>query len=124
MKNRLLEYLACPECGADIALLSVAKQDGIEILEGDLACKGCARHFAVVRGVPRFVKLDEIEGDKAATASSFGWEWQHFTQEDERYGEQMLGWIAPVKPEFFKDKVVLEAGCGKGRHTRLAARWN
>ncbi len=123
MKNRLLEYLACPECGADIALLSVAKQDGIEILEGDLACKGCARHFPIVRGVPRFVKLEEIEEDKAATASSFGWEWQHFTQEDERYGEQMLGWIAPVKPEFFKDKVVLDGGCGKGRHMLLAAHW-
>jgi len=28
-----------------------------------------------------------------------------------------------VRPEFFKDKVVLEGGCGKGRHTLLAAAW-
>src|SRR5204862_8365464 len=42
---------------------------------------------------------------------------------DERYADQFLGWIAPVTPEFFRDKVVLEAGCGKGRHTQLAARW-
>ncbi|HEU4870512.1 MAG TPA: class I SAM-dependent methyltransferase, partial [Pyrinomonadaceae bacterium] len=53
----------------------------------------------------------------------FGWQWQHFTQEDERYAEQFLGWIAPVTPEFFRDKVVLEGGCGKGRHTQLAAQW-
>ena len=73
--------------------------------------------------MPRFANLAEIEKDKAATASSFGWEWQHFTQEDERYGEQMLGWLGPVQREFFKDKVVLDGGCGKGRHTLLAASW-
>ncbi|HYY56859.1 MAG TPA: methyltransferase domain-containing protein [Pyrinomonadaceae bacterium] len=123
MKKRLLEYLACPSCSADIELLSVAKSDGEEILEGDLACASCQRHFAVVRGVPRFADLGSIEEDKAATASSFGWEWKHFTQEDELYGEQMLGWLDPVKAEFFKDKVVLDGGCGKGRHMRLAAHW-
>src|SRR2546421_177142 len=123
MKKRLLQYLACPECGGEIRLLSVAKEDNGEILEGDLDCVGCAKHFPVVRGVPRFAELDKIEEDKAATASSFGWEWQHFTQEDERYGEQMLGWIDPVKPEFFKDKIVLDGGCGKGRHMMLAAEW-
>ncbi|HKC64378.1 MAG TPA: class I SAM-dependent methyltransferase, partial [Pyrinomonadaceae bacterium] len=111
------------ECGADIRLLSVAKEDNDEILEGDLDCVGCSKHFPIVRGVPRFAELDKIEEDKAATASSFGWEWQHFTQEDERYGDQMLGWIDPVKPEFFKDKVVLDGGCGKGRHMQLAAQW-
>jgi SAM-dependent methyltransferase len=29
-----------------------------------------------------------------------------------------------VQPDFFKDKVVLEGGCGKGRHTQLAASWD
>jgi SAM-dependent methyltransferase len=28
-----------------------------------------------------------------------------------------------VTPEFFRHKVVLEGGCGKGRHTQLAAHW-
>lgn len=115
--------MGCPSCGGEIRLLSVAQLEGAEILEGDLDCASCGKHFPVVRGVPRFASLDEVEKDKAATASSFGWEWQHFTHEDELYGEQFLGWIAPVKPEFFKDKVVIEGGCGKGRHTQLAARW-
>jgi SAM-dependent methyltransferase len=123
MKRKLLQYLACPACGGEIRLLSVAKEEAEEILEGDLDCAGCAQHFPVVRGVPRFADLGKIEEDKAATASSFGWEWQHFTQEDERYGEQMLGWLDPVQPEFFKDKVVLDGGCGKGRHMLLAAHW-
>jgi SAM-dependent methyltransferase len=123
MKKRLLQYLACPACGGNIRLLSVAKIDDEEVLEGDLDCDSCERHFPVVRGVPRFADLSRIEEEKAATASSFGWEWQHFTQDDELYVDQFLGWIAPVRPEFFKGKVVLEGGCGKGRHAILSAGW-
>jgi SAM-dependent methyltransferase len=124
MKQKLLPYLACPACGGEIRLLTVSRrEDDGEILEGDLDCASCARHFAIVRGVPRFAALDEVETEKAQTAANFGWQWQHFTQQDERYTEQFLGWIAPVRPEFFRDKVVLEGGCGKGRHTQLAARW-
>jgi SAM-dependent methyltransferase len=127
MKERLLQFLACPSCVADLRLTSVAQADESrgwrEIVEGELTCAGCARKFPVRRGVPRFANVKEVEAEKAATAANFGWQWQHFTQADERYGEQFLGWIAPVAPAFFKDKLVLEGGCGKGRHTRLAAEW-
>src|SRR5438045_5967643 len=123
MKQRLLQYLACPMCSGEIRLLSIAKKDDGEILEGDLDCADCAHHFPIVRGVPRFADLSRIEEDKAATAANFGWQWQHFTHADERYVAQFSGWIAHVQPEFFKDKIVLEGGCGKGRHTELAARW-
>jgi SAM-dependent methyltransferase len=124
MKQRLLEYLACPECGGELRLLSVAKREEQEILEGDLDCANCDSQFPVVRGVPRFAPLGRVEEEKAATAANFGWQWQHFTQQDEKYEEQFLNWIAPVKPDFFQGKIVLEGGCGKGRHTQLAARWN
>ena len=76
-----------------------------------------------MRGVPRFAALDKAEADKAATAENFGWQWQHFTQADEKYDQQFLGWIGPVTSDFFQDKIVLEGGCGKGRHTQLAAQW-
>ena len=123
MKERLLSYLACPSCGDSIQLRGVTRQEEIEIIEGALACAGCGRAFPIVRGIPRFADLSEIEKDKQATAEKFGWSWQTFSQEDEKYDGQFLGWLAPVRAEFFADKVVLEGGCGKGRHTRRAAQW-
>ena len=91
-------------------------------MDARLRCE-CGKDYAVSRGIPRFASLDAIDSDKAATAENFGWQWQHFVQKDERYADQFLGWIAPVRAEFFKDKIVLEGGCGKGRHTQLAASW-
>jgi len=122
LKQRLLAYLVCPSCEAPLDL-SVAKSEDGEIMEGELRCTPCSTSFPITGGIPRFANLDHVESDKRATAAGFGWQWQHFTQEDERYAEQFLGWIAPVTPEFFRDKIVLEGGCGKGRHTQLAARW-
>ena len=92
-------------------------------MQGQLACNSCKSSFQILRGVPRFVSSERLEADKAATAESFGWQWQHFTHSDELYAEQFLGWIAPVTPDFFENKIVLEGGCGKGRHTELAAQW-
>jgi len=112
----------CPSCDGPLQI-SVQRVEDLEIIEGALRCDACARSFPIHAGVPRFADLAEVESDKRATAANFGWQWQHFTHEDERYAEQFLGWIAPVTPEFFRDKVVLEGGCGKGRHTQLAARW-
>jgi SAM-dependent methyltransferase len=124
MKEKLLELLACPNCNGEIELSDGAERESAEIITGELKCvAGCAEKFPIVRGVPRFAPLDKIEQDKADTAENFGWQWTHFTQEDAKYNEQFSGWLKPVKPEFFKNKIVLEGGCGKGRHTKLAAEW-
>lgn len=123
MKEQLLQYLSCPSCAGAIDISSAAKRKAGEIIEGQLSCGSCGRSWPITRGVPRFASLDAVEAEKAATAANFGWQWTHFTQADEKYEQQFLGWIAPVKPEFFKGKVVLEGGCGKGRHTQLAAKW-
>jgi SAM-dependent methyltransferase len=123
MKERLLKFLVCPACQGDVTLREGAEHTGPEIMAGQLDCAGCRREYPITGGVPRFANLAEVEEEKAATAAGFGWEWKQFTQHDEKYGEQLLGWLNPVKPEFFKDKVVLDGGCGKGRHLKLAAEW-
>lgn len=122
MKSKLVEYLACPSCASDLKL-SARETDGIETLSGKLDCASCDQSYPIIHGVPRFADLGEIEAEKADIATRFGFEWKHFTQKDERYAEQFLGWIDPVKPEFFQNKIVLDGGCGKGRHMQLATEW-
>jgi len=123
MKERLLDLLGCPSCGGDILLAYASKYEDKEIIEGVLSCKKCSREYKIVRGVPRFADLAKIDEDKAETAENFGWQWTHFTQEDDKYSDQFLGWLQPVKADFFEGKVIVEGGCGKGRHTKLAAEW-
>ncbi|HLR05042.1 MAG TPA: methyltransferase domain-containing protein, partial [Pyrinomonadaceae bacterium] len=123
MKKRLLDYLACPSCGAAIRLGLVQEENGIEVMSGELECTACSLSFAIRRGVPRFAELALIGEGKQATAENFGWSWQAFSHEDEKYGDELLGWITPVRPEFFPGKLVLEGGCGKGRHTHRIAQW-
>jgi SAM-dependent methyltransferase len=123
MKEKLLKLLACPICGGDILLAHVGKYEDKEIIEAVLNCKKCEREYKVQRGVPRFAEMDKIDREKINTAKNFGWQWNEFTQEDKKYAEQFLGWLQPVKPDFFKDKIILEGGCGKGRHTILSHDW-
>ena len=59
------------------------------------------------------------------TVDGFGYEWQTFNEQI-RDGymsdrKNFLDFIYPVTEEFFKGKVVLDAGCGMGRFVKLAA---
>jgi len=121
VKEALLAYLVCPACQAELDL-TVTRRDAQEILEGNLTCRGCGRRYEIVRAVPRML-TGELAADKQKTADAFSWQWQHFVEMHERYEEQFLDWIHPIQPAFFKDKLVLDAGCGIGRHAYFAARY-
>jgi len=121
MKASLLPLLACPSCGCGVSL-SVRKQEDLEIVEGSLACVDCRATFPIRAGVPRFIERAHL-GDQSATARNFGAQWQMFDEGGDHYDSQFRDWIRPATPAFVKDSTVLEAGCGKGRHTRLLADW-
>jgi SAM-dependent methyltransferase len=57
------------------------------------------------------------------TASSFGFEWSKFKGIYDSYGQNLLSSIEPLHKDFFKDKLVLDAGCGAGRNSWFAAQW-
>lgn len=47
----------------------------------------------------------------------FGYEWHKYHQIDPNYEIQFKRWVQPFKPEDFKNKKVLDAGCGMGRNS-------
>ena len=57
------------------------------------------------------------------TASSFGFEWAKFSDVFAEYESNFLGYIAPIGKDFFKGKLVLDAGCGAGRHAYFAGKY-
>ena len=121
MKISLLTLLVCPHCHHELSLESEAAE-GSEIMEGALTCGGCAERFPVVRGVPRFVGAS-LSAEKRATAAAFGYEWTHYSALTEADKREFLAWIAPLTAEDFRDQVVLDGGCGKGRHIYLASQF-
>ena len=54
MKQRVLDYLACPECAGVLRPEVFQVHDG-EIMEGSLGCAGCHRTYPVIAGVPRLL---------------------------------------------------------------------
>src|SRR3989338_7881926 len=119
MKQRLLSYLACPFCG-DSLELTIQQSEDEEITEGVLQ-SACGRSFTITRSVPRM--MTSLSGLKQKTAKSFGFEWNTFVKMFTAYQENFLNYIAPIQENFFKDKLVLDAGCGVGRHTYWAAKF-
>jgi len=121
MKENLLSYLACPNCGGELSLNSKELEDR-EVISGELRCPRCQSIFPIRSGVPRFADLDHDQTQRY-TAENFGAQWLVFDRVQEHHEKQFLDWIAPVTRDFVRHKVVLEGGCGKGRHTRLVGLW-
>lgn len=93
------------------------KEDGLlEIQEGELSCLVYGKSWPIRGGIPRFASQ---KTEYMGTVDRFGWEWQTFTnQEQDPYQkEQFWSWMDPVKPAEVEGKLVLEGGCGGGRHT-------
>jgi SAM-dependent methyltransferase len=119
MKDSLLSLLRCRKCGHWFQLSAAALEEH-EVMEGTLTCQGCGAQFPVRRGIPRFVP-QLLDKEKQATAAAFGYEWTHYSELTDADRKEFLAWIAPLGPADFQDQVVLDGGCGKGRHIFQAA---
>lgn len=120
MKRALLDRLACPVCRGALTLAPDDERE--DVREGELTCSTCALRYPVTAGVPRLLPPD-LAAEARTTAERFGWEWQRFDEIRPQYEAQFRGWLGTLGPRAFAGRRVLDAGCGKGRHLRLAAAW-
>ncbi len=118
MREKLLEILAEPGTGAALTLRNAKGSNG-RIDEGELVTEA-GRVYPIRGGIPRFVQTDPYAG-------SFGMQWNKFrtVQIDadtgaghsrERFDVE-TGWFE----DDLRDKWVLDAGCGAGRFSAIAA---
>ncbi|MFH0956327.1 MAG: methyltransferase domain-containing protein, partial [Candidatus Aenigmatarchaeota archaeon] len=148
MKKRLLSLLACPSCGRGLSL-SILKENGGKTEDGLLSCGGCKESYPVIAGILRMLPSSMINSAllsqfrqrygnilpekktggggaqklKEKTSESFGFQWNAFSEMYPEYEKNFLSYIEPLKPSFFRGKLVLDAGCGFGRHTYYAAKY-
>jgi SAM-dependent methyltransferase len=92
-----------------------------EVAEGTLSCPSCERQYSIRGGIPRFVDESVSSHVDIETGSHFGQSWKKFARLDRRYRRQFFDWLAPVGAAYLKGKLVLEGGCGKGRHAKIVS---
>lgn len=142
MKYRLLQWLACPKCrGTDLAVetsrtrthavtnghftpdetalpgVDLEAGEEVEIIEGALHCSDCGSIYPIREGIPRMLLDDDMEGPDTAHR------WTTFEAAYPEWEESFLDLADPLKPTDFLGKLVLDAGCGYGRHAYFAARY-
>ncbi len=145
MKLTFLDCLRCPLCLSRLTPIPFTQENG-EIEEGLLECEKERHPFPIIRSIPRFVpgilerkqqftvpnsnklaqhgvfKINHTDRHVRTTAS-FGQEWTTYDVqrpiEDLAYFRSKTG----TNPESLPGKIVLDAGCGSGRYSRVAGEY-
>jgi len=111
MKKELVAFLRCPACFTELTLKTDVCENG-EILSGQLICPH-QHQFQIQDGVPRFV--DPSTTLDSRTREVFGSEWTTFGA----YNAPNLALMTDdLDRNFFSGRLVLDAGCGGGRHSQ------
>jgi SAM-dependent methyltransferase/uncharacterized protein YbaR (Trm112 family) len=143
MRKALLHHLCCPQCHCGFELC-VLEESEDQVSEGLLRCKKNQHLYPIVRSVPRIlsaafkqeidfsIKYRELIGDHGVMEPSsgdtgltekiklsFGRQWTTYQvqrpEEDDAYFRSKTA----TDPASLKGKLVLDAGCGSGRYTRI-----
>ncbi len=111
-KAILANVLACPICQGDLD----EKQD-------HYSCRKCQKSHSIRDGIPRFLTMTSKNEEQVKNSFNL----QHFRYLDSRYlhftPELVDQWLNDVQlpKDYFKGKLVLDAGCGTGRWTYAMA---
>jgi len=63
------------------------------------------------------MKNNYTKKDMLGSPDRFGYEWNRYSEIIPDYEKQFLKWIFPLSKKSFKNKKVLDAGCGTGRNS-------
>src|SRR3989338_9523446 len=128
MKLDSLNYLECPKCHGHL-ILNRNITDNKVILNAKLKCQNsnCRSSFQINEGLADLIVDNDYLEKKVV--SSFGYEWGlHLNNKLEkktvfvRNQEKELDYFftaCNISPNFLKNKVILDAGCGSGKLTLL-----
>lgn len=121
MREWLLSYLRCPVSGAGLRLTD-ARREGDQIVAGTLSAD--EKHaYPIIDGIPRLLpgikNADEL---RRVYADSFGHQWNTFQWERQR-DEQEFFAVTDQTPQSLSGRVVLDAGCGGGRVSRVMGQY-
>ena len=114
MRPDVLQLLRCSSCGS--TLDADARAGAMDAL----VCRGCGRRVPFINGIPRFV---EAPADAIAkrTQASFGYEWSHFNDWRQSGETNFNDYFQSFDLASLHGRLVLDAGCGMGRHARQVA---
>jgi len=117
MVGKDLQFLCCPRCKGDLRPLS---EDGAKISAehaAKLRCSKCDASYDVVEGIPILGPGDK-DARVEVVVETFGRRWsenyRNMVHMQYAYAPSLL----PITPQDFKDKVIIDAGCGFGPLTK------
>ena len=125
MRLEHLVYLACPRCGGPLGLDDPYTFDDGHVMDGSLHCEKCSARYSVQQGVPRLLpELSARSRSRENVAARFGYEWNQFRDfELDEEVASLRTWFLPRRLEDLAGLVVLEGGCGMGRHAVIASQF-
>ena len=107
----VLEILQCAACRAPMR----PNASGTAV-----CCASCFVTVPVVAGIPRFVS-EPVDQTARRTQASFGYEWTHFHDWQPSGATNFNDYFKGFDLESLRGCLVLDAGCGMGRHARQIA---
>lgn len=140
MKSEFLNLLCCPACRSESLKLQSTEEQETEIISGEIICLDCKMEYPIVGAIPRLLleadryfpkastNNNRVEVKESDTSKSLRKTVTHYSAyqgkayaplSDKLDNKAILEARSGLKLEEFSQKVVLDAGCGAGRFSRL-----